>query len=280
MRYEVDYGHGVPPQKTRCGQQQRQRRQPRGAPRQRRRTAPTPGRPKPTMPAKSAKRTTPATAGRRGEGEEASRRRSATTASDARKATTGQRAATAPAAGPPRPARRLARGDRRRGRHRRRRRCCCRAPRPRRSSWTAARRSARLPRRPARPRSRAPLASGAAALVAGLVVDALLKGGITVTGGSHRLAPRPSAPSPSSPCSASWERGSGPSTRPPSRRSRHCGSSTSPRVAEAAQRAVLGGSETGRPARGSGSIYLAAAAEARVGGDLYEVVATTSTESG
>ena len=119
-----------------------------------------------------------------------------------------------------------------------------------------------------------PLAYGAAALVAGVVIDALLKGGITITTGSHQLALAAlGATAVVTVLSLVGTRvGAENKTTQQARQALQIVNVTS--VAEAAQRAVLRQlPETVGPL-GIGVVYLAAAAEARVGGDLYEVVAT------
>jgi hypothetical protein len=120
-----------------------------------------------------------------------------------------------------------------------------------------------------------PLAYGAAALVAGLIVDALLKGGITVTTGSHQLALAAlGATAVVTILSLVGTKvGAEHKTTQQAQQALQIVNVTS--VAEAAQRAVLRQlPETVGPLT-VGVVYLAAAAEARVGGDLYEVVATT-----
>jgi hypothetical protein len=119
-----------------------------------------------------------------------------------------------------------------------------------------------------------PLAYGAAALIAGLIVDALLKGGITVTNGAHQLAlAAVGAVVVVTVLSLLGTRvGAEHKTTQQARQALQIVNVTS--VAEAAQRAVLRQlPETVGPLT-IGVVYLAAAAEARVGGDLYEVVAT------
>ena len=152
--------------------------------------------------------------------------------------------------------------------------CAWRAPGPPRSSWPPC-----SPSRPpwpasARPAIWRPLAYGAAALVAGVVIDALLKGGITVTTGSHQLALAAiGATAVVTVLSLVGTKvGAEHKTTQQARQALQIVNVTS--VAEAAQRAVLRQlPETVGPLT-VGVVYLAAAAEARVGGDLYEVVAT------
>jgi hypothetical protein len=119
-----------------------------------------------------------------------------------------------------------------------------------------------------------PLAYGAAALVAGVVIDALLKGGITITTGSHQLALAAlGATAVVTVLSLVGTRvGAENKTTQQARQALQIVNVTS--VAEAAQRAVLRQLPDTVGPLGIGVVYLAAAAEARVGGDLYEVVAT------
>jgi hypothetical protein len=121
-----------------------------------------------------------------------------------------------------------------------------------------------------------PLAYGAAALIAGVVIDALLKGGITVTtGGSHQLALAAiGATAVVTVLSLVGTKvGAEHKTTQQAQQALQIVNVTS--VAEAAQRAVLRQlPETVGPLNVD-VVYLAAAAEARVGGDLYEVVATS-----
>ena len=119
-----------------------------------------------------------------------------------------------------------------------------------------------------------PLAYGAAALVAGVVIDALLKGGITVTTGSHQLALAAiGAVAVVTIVSLLGTKvGAEHKTTQQARQALQIVNVTS--VAEAAQRAVLRQLPDTVGPLGIGVVYLAAAAEARVGGDLYEVVAT------
>jgi len=119
-----------------------------------------------------------------------------------------------------------------------------------------------------------PLAYGAAALVAGVVIDALLKGGITITTGSHQLALAAlGATAVVTVLSLVGTRvGAENKTTQQARQALQIVNVTS--VAEAAQRAVLRQLPDTVGPLAIGVVYLAAAAEARVGGDLYEVVAT------
>jgi serine phosphatase RsbU (regulator of sigma subunit) len=120
-----------------------------------------------------------------------------------------------------------------------------------------------------------PLAYGAAALVAGVVVDALVKGGITVTTGGHQLALAAiGAVVAVTVLSLLGTRvGAEHKTTQQARQALQIVNVTS--VAEAAQRAVLRQLPDTVGPLTIGVVYLAAAAEARVGGDLYEVVATS-----
>jgi serine phosphatase RsbU (regulator of sigma subunit) len=121
---------------------------------------------------------------------------------------------------------------------------------------------------------RRPLVYGAAAFIAGVVIDALVKGGITVTDSTHAL-PLAAIGSVVVVTAISM-RGSVVGARRKDtqqvQQDQQFADVTS--VAEAAQRAVLRPlPETVGPLAIS-VVYLAAAAEARVGGDLYEVAAT------
>lgn len=120
-----------------------------------------------------------------------------------------------------------------------------------------------------------PLAYGAAALIAGVVIDALLKGGVTVTTGSHQLALAALGATVVVTVLSliGTKVGAEHKTTQQAQQALQIVNVTS--VAEAAQRAVLRQlPETVGPLS-IGVVYLAAAAEARVGGDLYEVVATS-----
>jgi Stage II sporulation protein E (SpoIIE) len=119
-----------------------------------------------------------------------------------------------------------------------------------------------------------PLAYGAAALIAGLIVDALLKGGITVTTGSHQLALAAigAVVLVTLLSLVGTKVGAEHKTTQQAQQALQFVNVTS--VAEAAQRAVLRQLPDTIGPLNVGVVYLAAAAEARVGGDLYEVVAT------
>jgi serine phosphatase RsbU (regulator of sigma subunit) len=123
---------------------------------------------------------------------------------------------------------------------------------------------------------RRPLAYGAAAVVAAAIIDVVLKGGITVTTGAHQL-PLATAGAVAITTALSIigaKVGDGKATVDQQQQDQQFANVSS--VAEAAQRAVLRQlPEQLGPLR-LGVVYLAAAAEARVGGDLYEV---TNTET-
>jgi serine phosphatase RsbU (regulator of sigma subunit) len=119
-----------------------------------------------------------------------------------------------------------------------------------------------------------PLAYGAAAEVAAVVTDVVIKGGITVTTGAHLLPlAAAGAVAVTTVLSAAGAVVSG--RRPTADQQQHEQQFANvSSVAEAAQRAVLRQlPEQLGPLR-LGVVYLAAAAEARVGGDLYEVTHT------
>jgi hypothetical protein len=119
-----------------------------------------------------------------------------------------------------------------------------------------------------------PLAYGAAALIVGVIVDALLKGGITVTNGSHQLALAAigAVVIVTLLSLVGTKVGAEHKTTQQAQQALQFVNVTS--VAEAAQRAVLRQLPDTVGPLNVGVVYLAAAAEARVGGDLYEVVAT------
>ncbi|HEY3881210.1 MAG TPA: PP2C family protein-serine/threonine phosphatase [Trebonia sp.] len=119
-----------------------------------------------------------------------------------------------------------------------------------------------------------PVAYGAAALVAVAVVDAVLAGGITVTDGAHQL---PLAAAGAVVVATVFsisglKLGGRPITVDQARHELQIANVAS--VAEAAQRAVLRPLPEQLGPLKLGVVYLAAAAEARVGGDLYEVTYT------
>jgi serine phosphatase RsbU (regulator of sigma subunit) len=119
-----------------------------------------------------------------------------------------------------------------------------------------------------------PLGYGAAALVATVIVDAVLTGGITVTGGAHQLPlAAAGAVVVATACSAAGVLAG--DRRPAVDQEQHeLQFANVSSVAEAAQRAVLRPLPEQLGPLKLGVVYLAAAAEARVGGDLYEVTHT------
>ena len=121
---------------------------------------------------------------------------------------------------------------------------------------------------------RRPLAYGAAALAAAVVIDAVLKGGITVTEGAHQL-PLAAAGAVVVATVLSVT-GVIVADRKPtvSQEQQDLQFANVSSVAEAAQRAVLRPLPEQLGPLKLGVVYLAAAAEARVGGDLYEVTYT------
>lgn len=122
--------------------------------------------------------------------------------------------------------------------------------------------------------TRRPLAYGAVALAAGVVVDALVKGGITVTGPTHALplATIGGVAVVTVLSATGTVVGARSKDTRQVRKDERFVNVTS--VAEAAQRAVLRQLPEMVGPLAIGVVYLAAAAEARVGGDLYEVAAT------
>jgi len=119
-----------------------------------------------------------------------------------------------------------------------------------------------------------PLAYGAAALIGAVIVDALVTGGITVTGSTHALplAAIGAVIVVTVLAAIGTVVGTHSKDAKQVRQDEQFVNVTS--VAEAAQRAVLRQlPETVGPLSLS-VVYLAAAAEARVGGDLYEVEST------
>jgi Stage II sporulation protein E (SpoIIE) len=121
---------------------------------------------------------------------------------------------------------------------------------------------------------RRPLAYGFVALAAAIVIDAVLHGGITTTSGAHELPlAAAGAIALTTVVSAVGVRvGDGQATVDHQQQVQQIADVTS--VAEAAQRAVLRPLPEQLGPLKLGVVYLAAAAEARVGGDLYEVVNT------
>lgn len=121
---------------------------------------------------------------------------------------------------------------------------------------------------------RRPLGYGAAAVLTAVAVDALLPGGVTVTAGAHLvpLAAAGAAAVSTALSIAGARIGGARAAAGQEEQVQQIADVTS--VAEAAQRAVLRPlPEQLGPLR-LGVVYLAAAAEARVGGDLYEVAET------
>jgi len=119
-----------------------------------------------------------------------------------------------------------------------------------------------------------PLAYGAAAVGAAVVIDVILVGGITTTTGPHQLAL--AAGGAAAVTTALGMAGARLGDRrvpvDPNQQELQIANMTS--VAEAAQRAVLRPLPEQLGPLKLGVVYLAAAAEARVGGDLYEVTHT------
>ena len=124
------------------------------------------------------------------------------------------------------------------------------------------------------PTAARPLAYGAAALAAAVVIDALLGGGITTTTGPHQLAlAAAGAAAVTTALGATGLKITNRAKRvDPDEQEQQIANMTS--VAEAAQRAVLRPLPEQLGPLKLGVVYLAAAAEARVGGDLYEVTYT------
>ena len=121
---------------------------------------------------------------------------------------------------------------------------------------------------------RRPLAYGAAAVVAAVIIDAIVKGGITVTTGAHQLPL--AAVGAIAVTTAISATGTLFADRKPtvSQEQQDQQFANVSSVAEAAQRAVLRPLPEQLGPLKLGVVYLAAAAEARVGGDLYEVTHT------
>jgi serine phosphatase RsbU (regulator of sigma subunit) len=119
-----------------------------------------------------------------------------------------------------------------------------------------------------------PLAYGVLALLAGVVVDALVRGGITATGPAHALplaAIGATAVVTALSAAGAVLGAHSRDTRQVQKDERFLNVTS---VAEAAQRAVLRQLPETIGPLGLGVVYQAAAAEARVGGDLYEVADT------
>ena len=121
---------------------------------------------------------------------------------------------------------------------------------------------------------RRPLAYGAVGVVAAVVIDAVLKGGITVTQGAHQLplAAAGAVVFTTVLSATGTVFGERKPTADQEQQELQIANVTS--VAEAAQRAVLRPLPEQLGPLKLGVVYLAAAAEARVGGDLYEVTYT------
>jgi serine phosphatase RsbU (regulator of sigma subunit) len=119
-----------------------------------------------------------------------------------------------------------------------------------------------------------PLAYGAAAVAAAVVVDAVLPGGITITTGPHQLVVAAAGAVVVSTVLgvAGLRIGERKGTVDLDEQALQIANVAS--VAEAAQRAVLRPLPEQLGPLKLGVVYLAAAAEARVGGDLYEVTHT------
>jgi serine phosphatase RsbU (regulator of sigma subunit) len=119
-----------------------------------------------------------------------------------------------------------------------------------------------------------PLGYGVAALGAAVIVDAVLRGGITMTTGAHQL-PLAAAGAVAVATAASMAgRKLGERGMPADQAEYELQIANVASVAEAAQRAVLRPLPEQLGPLKLGVVYLAAAAEARVGGDLYEVTHT------
>jgi serine phosphatase RsbU (regulator of sigma subunit) len=121
-----------------------------------------------------------------------------------------------------------------------------------------------------------PLGYGAVAVAAAVIVDATLKGGITVTNGAHQLplAAVGAIAVTTAVAVVGTRIGGGQATADHEQQDQQFADVSS--VAEAAQRAVLRPLPEQLGPLKLGVVYLAAAAEARVGGDLYEVVYTAN----
>jgi serine phosphatase RsbU (regulator of sigma subunit) len=119
-----------------------------------------------------------------------------------------------------------------------------------------------------------PLAYGAVAAVAAVAVDAIVRGGITVTTGAHEL-PLAAAGAVVVTTALSITGTKLADRRvTPDREQQELQIANVTSVAEAVQRAVLSPLPEQLGPLKLGVVYLAAAAEARVGGDLYEVTYT------
>lgn len=121
---------------------------------------------------------------------------------------------------------------------------------------------------------RRPLAYGVTAVIAAGVIDALLSGGITATTGAHLLplAAAGAVAVTTAVAVTGVKAGHGKTSVDQEQQEQQIANVIS--VAEAAQRAVLRPLPEQLGPLKLGVVYLAAAAEARVGGDLYEVAST------
>ncbi|HET9081214.1 MAG TPA: PP2C family protein-serine/threonine phosphatase [Trebonia sp.] len=119
-----------------------------------------------------------------------------------------------------------------------------------------------------------PLAYGVAAVLADAVIDALLRGGIAGTAGPHQLplAAAGAIAVTTAVSIAGAKVGGGKATSDHEQQVQQIANVIS--VAEAVQRALLRPLPEQLGPLKLGVVYLAAAAEARVGGDLYEVAST------
>ncbi len=119
-----------------------------------------------------------------------------------------------------------------------------------------------------------PLGYGAAALAAATLVDAVLPGGITMTTGAHQLPLAAAGAAAAATAASIAGRKLGQRAVPADQAEYELQIANVASVAEAAQRAVLRPLPEQLGPLKLGVVYLAAAAEARVGGDLYEVTHT------
>jgi hypothetical protein len=119
-----------------------------------------------------------------------------------------------------------------------------------------------------------PLGYGVVAVAAAVIIDAVLTGGITTTSGPHQLALAAAVAAAVTTTLGVVGTRLGDRRVPvdPNQQELQMANMTS--VAEAAQRAVLRPLPEQLGPLKLGVVYLAAAAEARVGGDLYEVTHT------
>jgi len=119
-----------------------------------------------------------------------------------------------------------------------------------------------------------PLAYGAAAVAAAVVIDVILAGGITITTGPHQLALAAAGAAVVTTALGVAGQRIGDRTGIVDLDAQELQIANMTSVAEAAQRAVLRPLPEQLGPLKLGVVYLAAAAEARVGGDLYEVTHT------